>query len=230
MPNIPWNVKNITIQDNELTELPQLPDGITTLEAAGNRISRLPDLFLESIFRKSKDGYFDFTGNPLPADQIGRIREVTQAPDYSGPVILFSAPPSMVSDDIQDLTEVGKSKLVGYLPLHKIENVEAMESQLRQQRVMVKSFNHEECGITTGALYAYDDESLNRFLHRPENKVVLERYNIPCTTTDFIQHIVTHRVQQSEKPDLFDLIALTFNDPGKEYDDRRPDLAELKAS
>ncbi len=213
-----------------MTELPRLPDGITTLEAAGNRIARLPDLFLESLFKKSKDGYFDFTGNPLPADQIGRIREVTQAPGYSGPVILFSAPPSMVSDDIKDLTDVGKAKLVGYLPLHKIENVEALEARLRQQRLMVNSFSQEECSITTGALYAYDDECLHRFLHLPENKAVLEKYDIRCTSTDFIQYIVTKRAQKLEQPDLFDLIALTFNDPGKEYDGRRPDLAELKAT
>ena len=230
LPPIPANTKNLSIEDNELKELPQIPEGIMTLEAADNKISRLPDSFLESLFNKGKEGYFDFTGNPLAADQIGRIREVTQAPGYSGPTILFSAPASMVFDDIKDLTDVGKSKLVGYLTVHKIENVEVIATKLRQQGLVVKLFSQQECGISTGAFYAFDDECLSRFLQRPENKEVLEKYDLPDTPADYVQYIATHRIQKFEKPDLFDLIALTFNDPGKEYDGRRPELADLKAS
>ena len=202
--------------------------GTISLIARNNDIKRLPDEFLESIFSKSAECYFDFEGNPLQADQIGRIREVTQAPGYSGPLIIFSAPAGMVFDDEKDLTEVGESKLIGYLPNHKLADADRMAVQLQGNGLMTSAFHQKECGISSGALYAYDAQRLAIFLNLPENKQILDKYGVPSMPDGFVWYIATTLVQKFEKSALFDLIALTFNDPGKQYDNRRVVLADLR--
>jgi hypothetical protein len=232
LPPLPPTARHIDISDNKLSELPSdIPAATISLVARENNIKRLPEDFLESIFSKTAECYFDFLDNPLEADQVRRIREVTRAPGYCGPKILYTAPTEMVDDDVKrHLTDVGESKLVGYLPNDELAKFEGLEPELQGKGIKCITFNRSECLVSSGALYAYDTAHLAVFLSLPENKQVLDKYGVPSTPDGYIQYIASNLVGRSEKPDLHDLIALTFNDPGKEYDNRRVAVADLVQS
>ncbi|MZB26300.1 E3 ubiquitin-protein ligase SspH2, partial [Salmonella enterica subsp. enterica serovar Kentucky] len=69
----------------QLTRLPALPSGLQRLYAHNNQLTRLP----ESITGLSSEASVNLEGNPLSERTLQALQNITSAPGYSGPRILF---------------------------------------------------------------------------------------------------------------------------------------------
>ncbi|EOG4240952.1 E3 ubiquitin--protein ligase, partial [Salmonella enterica subsp. enterica serovar Newport] len=69
----------------QLTRLPALPSGLQRLYARNNQLTRLP----ESITGLSSEAIVNLYGNPLSERTLQALRNITSAPGYSGPRIVF---------------------------------------------------------------------------------------------------------------------------------------------
>ncbi|EBW5366483.1 E3 ubiquitin--protein ligase [Salmonella enterica subsp. enterica serovar Meleagridis] len=85
LPPLPAGLVVLTVSGNQLTSLPPLPAGLQTLSVAGNQLTSLP----ESITGLSSEASVNLEGNPLSERTLQALREITSAPGYSGPRILF---------------------------------------------------------------------------------------------------------------------------------------------
>ncbi len=128
-------------------------------------------------------------------------------------------PPNCYDKDyvLADLLDVGKTKLMGYLPLRTLREVcESDPMQVRQQLIdqglSTFYFDLGDCQIGSGALYACDAKRLQDFLDMPQHKAILEKYDWPQTAEGFLLHTVHTLAPVETHPDLYDLIALAFND------------------
>ncbi|EIX4740940.1 E3 ubiquitin--protein ligase [Salmonella enterica] len=106
LPTLPSGLEVLTVEDNQLTSLPPLPEGLQTLSVDANpQLTRLPALpsglqrlyarnnqltrLPESITGLSSEASVNLEGNPLSERTLQALREITSAPGYSGPRILF---------------------------------------------------------------------------------------------------------------------------------------------
>ncbi|EBW8812830.1 E3 ubiquitin--protein ligase [Salmonella enterica subsp. enterica serovar Derby] len=85
LPPLPAGLVVLTVSGNQLTSLPALPSGLQRLYARNNQLTRLP----ESITGLSSEASVNLEGNPLSERTLQALREITSAPGYSGPRILF---------------------------------------------------------------------------------------------------------------------------------------------
>ncbi|EBM8822416.1 E3 ubiquitin--protein ligase [Salmonella enterica subsp. enterica serovar Derby] len=85
LPPLPAGLVVLTVSGNQLTSLPPLPSGLQRLYARNNQLTRLP----ESITGLSSEASVNLEGNPLSERTLQALREITSAPGYSGPRILF---------------------------------------------------------------------------------------------------------------------------------------------
>ncbi|ECD4595386.1 hypothetical protein E0980_05725 [Salmonella enterica subsp. enterica serovar Waycross] len=86
LPPLPEGLQTLSVDDNpQLTRLPALPSGLQRLYARNNQLTRLP----ESITGLSSEASVNLEGNPLSERTLQALREITSAPGYSGPRILF---------------------------------------------------------------------------------------------------------------------------------------------
>ncbi|HCB4976862.1 TPA: E3 ubiquitin--protein ligase [Salmonella enterica subsp. enterica serovar Senftenberg] len=85
LPPLPAGLVVLTVSGNQLTSLPPLSAGLQTLSVAGNQLTSLP----ESITGLSSEASVNLEGNPLSERTLQALREITSAPGYSGPRILF---------------------------------------------------------------------------------------------------------------------------------------------
>ncbi|EDK1750891.1 E3 ubiquitin--protein ligase, partial [Salmonella enterica subsp. enterica serovar Mississippi] len=86
LPPLPERLQTLSIDDNpQLTRLPALPSGLQRLFARNNQLTSLP----ESITGLSSEATVNLEGNPLSERTLQALREITSAPGYSGPWILF---------------------------------------------------------------------------------------------------------------------------------------------
>ncbi|EMF4753848.1 E3 ubiquitin--protein ligase [Salmonella enterica] len=86
LPPLPEGLKTLSVDANpQLTRLPALPSGLQRLYARNNQLTRLP----ESITGLSSEASVNLEGNPLSERTLQALREITSAPGYSGPRILF---------------------------------------------------------------------------------------------------------------------------------------------
>ncbi|EBK2029983.1 E3 ubiquitin--protein ligase [Salmonella enterica subsp. enterica serovar Senftenberg] len=85
LPPLPAGLQMLSVAGNQLTRLPALPSGLQRLYARNNQLTRLP----ESITGLSSEASVNLEGNPLSERTLQALREITSAPGYSGPRILF---------------------------------------------------------------------------------------------------------------------------------------------
>ncbi|EDV6084601.1 type III secretion system effector E3 ubiquitin transferase SspH2 [Salmonella enterica subsp. enterica] len=106
LPLLPAGLEVLTVEDNQLTSLPPLPEGLQTLSVDANpQLTRLPALpsglqrlyarnnqltrLPESITGLSSEAIVNLYGNPLSERTLQALRNITSAPGYSGPRIVF---------------------------------------------------------------------------------------------------------------------------------------------
>lgn len=131
---------------------------------------------------------------------------------------------NLSTEYLKDITDVGLNKLVGYLPQDTIERC-GSSPKILQQEALNKGlttflYSDKECDIFSGALYVADIEKMQMFLSLPPQKEVLKKYKIKNNASSFLQLIIHTQVLSSEKSDLYDLIALVFQDKRPEYSHR----------
>ncbi|WP_031605248.1 NEL-type E3 ubiquitin ligase domain-containing protein [Salmonella enterica] len=86
LPPLPEGLQTLSVDANpQLTRLPALPSGLQRLYARNNQLTRLP----ESITGLSSEATVNLEGNPLSERTLQALRDITSAPGYSGPRILF---------------------------------------------------------------------------------------------------------------------------------------------
>ncbi|HII0648331.1 TPA: type III secretion system effector E3 ubiquitin transferase SspH2 [Salmonella enterica subsp. enterica serovar Yopougon] len=86
LPPLPEGLQMLSVDANpQLTRLPALPSGLQRLFARNNQLTRLP----ESITGLSSEAIVNLYGNPLSERTLQALQNITSAPGYSGPRILF---------------------------------------------------------------------------------------------------------------------------------------------
>jgi hypothetical protein len=130
---------------------------------------------------------------------------------------------------LDDIQNVGITKLLGYLPLCTIieegVTVEQMIDEAESRGMKIFLFAQENCKVFSGALYVADIESLNIFLNQPKQRNILKRNKWPTDATAYVNMIASHF---AHTPKLFELVALTFQDKRAEFQSRNA-MHEVKA-
>ncbi|EDZ1185010.1 E3 ubiquitin--protein ligase [Salmonella enterica] len=85
LPALPSGLRALRVSHNQLASLPALPSGLRALRVSHNQLASLP----ESITGLSSEATVDLEGNPLSERTLQTLRDITSAPDYSGPRIRF---------------------------------------------------------------------------------------------------------------------------------------------
>lgn len=119
---------------------------------------------------------------------------------------------------MDDLRQVGPQKPLGYLPIDTLIKIcktspESVEKELHEKGLKTLRLQDEETNVVGGALYAYDENSLQELLTTHQELLTKEGW--PINSESFIRNLVVHAPQ---KTDLFNLIADAFNDqtnPGR---------------
>jgi hypothetical protein len=122
--HLPDSLRELDVSFNQLILLPEhLPERLKTLELSCNNLSALPDHLpqdLQELYVSSNQlrslpisiinirNLVVLNGNPLPTAVLDRLRQITSAPDYGGPRIMFSmtaheAP--LTLDSVRPLTD-----------------------------------------------------------------------------------------------------------------------------
>ncbi|EDW2496787.1 E3 ubiquitin--protein ligase [Salmonella enterica subsp. enterica serovar Oranienburg] len=105
LPGLPPGLRDLSVSHNQLASLPALPSGLRALWVSHNQLPSLPALpselralwishnqlasLPESITGLSSEATVDLEGNPLSERTLQTLRDITSAPDYSGPRIRF---------------------------------------------------------------------------------------------------------------------------------------------
>ncbi|ENE1273176.1 E3 ubiquitin--protein ligase, partial [Salmonella enterica] len=85
LPALPPGLRDLSVSHNQLASLPELPSELRALRVSHNQLASLP----ESITGLSSEATVDLEGNPLSERTLQTLRDITSAPDYSGPRIRF---------------------------------------------------------------------------------------------------------------------------------------------
>ncbi|EAA9215711.1 E3 ubiquitin--protein ligase [Salmonella enterica] len=85
LPALPSGLRKLWVSHNQLPSLPELPSELRALWVSNNQLASLP----ESITGLSSEATVDLEGNPLSERTLQTLRDITSAPDYSGPRIRF---------------------------------------------------------------------------------------------------------------------------------------------
>lgn len=123
---------------------------------------------------------------------------------------------SEIKNMLDDLYNVGKSKMLGYLPLRTLtdickKNIDELKQELTEKGLFVQIFLPEECNIFSGAMYVADLNQLQRFLSTHNQKNILDSEDWPDNPKLFINYVA--RVNAEYETELYFLIAMTFNNP-----------------
>lgn len=119
-------------------------------------------------------------------------------------------------DFMSDLYDVGTKKALGYLPKKNIpkhgkDTVENVIDWCYKNNKEYKLFTQGACGVSSGALYVWDEEMLRNMLEK--YKVDLKEAGIPITPKRYVIHIAKNVVYKDDYPDAYKIIGMTFNDP-----------------
>ncbi len=119
----------------------------------------------------------------------------------------------MPKDFLHDLRAVGPEKPLGYLPVNTIVSVCQMPlvqmiNELEQKQLVTRLFSEKESRIFSGALYAYDEPSLQALLNR--NRGQLVRAHWPFESDLFVERVA--KISVSVASPVFDIIADAFAD------------------
>ncbi|EJP2468782.1 leucine-rich repeat domain-containing protein [Salmonella enterica] len=86
LPELPPGLQTLFVSNNpQLTSLPELPSELQWLFARNCQLTRLP----ESIRGLPSSARVSLERNPLSERTLQTLRDITSAPDYSGPTIQF---------------------------------------------------------------------------------------------------------------------------------------------
>lgn len=115
-----------------------------------------------------------------------------------------------MGNELNDLFNVGLTKLIGYLPIETISNhgfsyLDVM-IELKKRGIETRYFDEETCNIRSGALFAFNVNALSQFLH--ENIEILLRASWPTDAHGFIDYLVSHTAKPETK--LFRLIQKVY--------------------
>jgi len=120
---------------------------------------------------------------------------------------------------LDDLHHIGPKKPIGYKLLYDLEKLSKVdpaeiELQLQDRGMMTLILTGDDCSMSGGALYAWDNAALSSLLNI--NKAVLNKHNWPTDTEGFIRHLAIEWAR--EKTQVFDIIADAFGNkdhPGR---------------
>lgn len=122
---------------------------------------------------------------------------------------------------MDDLLMVGKKKLVGYLPLGRIEeagiSVSDLEQFAKENNLAFAHLSQNECSVWNGAVYMADLNKLQIFLDQPENDSAFFEYGKRLSAEELFEKIGNSTFQKALSPKMYDLIAYTFHDMRAEY-------------
>ncbi|TGC88646.1 E3 ubiquitin--protein ligase [Salmonella enterica subsp. enterica serovar Wilhelmsburg] len=85
LPSLPQGLQKLWAYNNRLTSLPEMSPGLQELDVSHNQLTRLP----QSLTGLSSAARVYLDGNPLSERTLQALRDITSAPGYSGPRILF---------------------------------------------------------------------------------------------------------------------------------------------
>ncbi|EEM8095694.1 type III secretion system effector E3 ubiquitin transferase SspH1 [Salmonella enterica] len=85
LPALPSGLQKLWAYNNRLTSLPEMSPGLQELDVSHNQLTRLP----QSLTGLSSAARVYLDGNPLSERTLQALRDITSAPGYSGPRILF---------------------------------------------------------------------------------------------------------------------------------------------
>ncbi|HBL4359477.1 TPA: E3 ubiquitin--protein ligase [Salmonella enterica subsp. enterica serovar Derby] len=85
LPALPSGLQKLWAYNNRLTSLPEMSPGLQALDVSHNQLTRLP----QSLTGLSSAARVYLDGNPLSERTLQALRDITSAPGYSGPRILF---------------------------------------------------------------------------------------------------------------------------------------------
>lgn len=113
---------------------------------------------------------------------------------------------------LRNLTDVGSSKLIGYLPLFAIKDFlqtepETISALVANQGLTVAQFGPETCCIKSGALYVYHRERLANFLRGHAN--VLSAAGLSVDPDQFVERIASVWFEKDHP--ACSIIAAAFN-------------------
>lgn len=93
---------------------------------------------------------------------------------------------------LRNLSDVGFSKSIGYLPLQTVEkflrmDVDDLARLMRSKGLAARILSVDECCINSGAIYVYNTAALQKLLD--ENVEVLEASSWPSAADQFVSHV-----------------------------------------
>jgi hypothetical protein len=126
---------------------------------------------------------------------------------------------------LNDLRLVGPHKPLGNLPLSTIREdcgiePEKLQKELENNGIKTLILTKEECSISSGALYVYDEEALAQLLK--DNEKTLSEAGWPTQPVPFIRHL---KVLAEPETDLFNVIADAYGDKRNPLRKRRDDVS-----
>lgn len=117
-------------------------------------------------------------------------------------------------DYSDDLTRVGPTKPMGYLPLSTVvdcgHNPHELVDALQKKGQVAFLLSESDTSVGGGVLVCYHEPSLTAFLSIPNNKKILDDAGWPTTADTFARRVLKDTAPQ--KTLLFDLIADAFAD------------------
>tara|TARA_R110002124_G_scaffold287216_1_gene471327 strand:- start:12847 stop:13275 length:429 start_codon:yes stop_codon:yes gene_type:complete len=124
------------------------------------------------------------------------------------------------AESLADLTSVGDIKLMGYLPLDTIKqrggDVGALRETLINKGLQTFILTEELCPVTSGALCAFNQAALQKYLNWPDHQTILKTHNWPKNADEFARATLVHTAPPGK---LYDLIALCYFDKRPQYRD-----------
>ncbi|MGO7117545.1 hypothetical protein [Rhizobium leguminosarum] len=95
---------------------------------------------------------------------------------------------------LRDLSGVGSSKIVGYLPIYTIRQFlgttpKALAAAAVTRGLATAHFTTRTTGIKSGALYVYDRNALERLLNKEADAV--QAAGLPLDADAFVAHIAS---------------------------------------
>jgi hypothetical protein len=114
-----------------------------------------------------------------------------------------------------DLLNVGDSKLVGYLPLSTIKERGGKQAEIKITKwAKASGLSCKKImggGTDSGALYVWHNDQLAEFLKKHAS--VFASAQVPIKPEKYIDYIEHFTVSLNVFPNVYVLIAKTFNDP-----------------
>lgn len=210
---LPRHLQKLYVSLNRMSTLPgRLPDGLQRLDVFSNLLSAFPPGLL------NVRTLVELSDNPLPATVLHRLQQITSAPDYQGPRILFSMTALEALPTLDSVRPLG----------------DAMQNWLGQESAPWTGFT-QEAGATEFSL----------FLDKLAQSIIGRNPAFRMTFQAWLREMAAHpslrahlfAVAQGATASCQDRVMLTANDMAKarllfqvergDYDQRLPELVGI---